>query len=128
MSDTRPNEPKNELAQSSSGIQGISRRFSTWAQEQANAGKEQSTVRVVPWLPFAALVGALVTVFLALITMLAINHKPIWPSDGVYAFVQPASILSLFLSGTAILAAYALAEGVIVTWWCVATTGTTHSC
>ena len=71
----------------------------------------------MPWLPFLALFGAILTVFLALITMLAINHKPIWPSDGVFAFVQPASVLSLFLSMTAILAAYALSEGVIVTWW-----------
>ena len=121
MSDTSPHEVKPELSETTSGIGGFSRRLSTWAHERSNAPNEQGTVKVVPWLPFAALIGALLTVFLALITMLAINHKPIWPSDGVYAFVQPASILSLFLSGTAILAAYALAEGVIITWWYVST-------
>lgn len=91
---------------------GVWTRLSSWVHERRSIHEDGKTVRVIPWLPFAALVGALITLFLALVTLLAINHKPSWPSDGVYAFVQPASVLSLFLSFTAILTGYALSEGV----------------
>ena len=101
----------------SGDILGLSQRFKTWAQERKLQDDGTRTIKVVPWLPFLALLGAVLTVFLALIVMLVIDHTEVWPSDGIFAFVQPASILSLFLSMTAIFAAYALSEGVIITWW-----------
>lgn len=69
-----------------------------------------------PWIAFAALVGAALTVFLILALLLAINDQPTWPSGGIYGLVQPASVLSLLLSLSDFLLAYSFAAGFEITW------------
>lgn len=71
----------------------------------------------VPKLAFAALTGAAITVFLNLALLFSINHKKTWPDKGIYGLVQPASVISLLLSFTALFIGYAYEEGFANAWW-----------
>jgi hypothetical protein len=73
-----------------------------------------------PVRAFACLIVTGLTSFISLAVLLGIRNRPVWPSNGVYGFMQPASWLSLLLSLSGICLHMALSEGASIMWWCQA--------
>ena len=78
-----------------------------------------------PSIGFFALLGSLITVFLSLGILLGINGQAVWPENGIFNVLQPASLLSLHMSMNAVLIEIALAEGLNISWWYQATKSNT---
>ena len=78
-----------------------------------------------PSIGVFALLGSLITVFLSLGILLGINGQAVWPENGIFSVLQPASLLSLHMSLNAVLVEIALAEGLNITWWYQATKSNT---
>jgi Protein of unknown function (DUF3176) len=73
--------------------------------------------RSTPILSFTCLVATALTTIISLAILLGIRNKPVWPSNGIYGFMQPASWLSVLLSICSVCLSVALSDGVSVTWW-----------
>lgn len=92
-----------------------------WKRVAAKAPSRVAKTRNFPTWGALALAGSALTVAISLSILLAINGKPIWPSNGIFNILQPASLLSAHMSLNAIFIEIAFQEGLNIAWWHEAT-------
>jgi hypothetical protein len=98
---------------SDAGLESSSKAQTTVVLEETNLEQARSTPILAP----TCLVLAALSSIVSLAILLGVRNKPVWPSNGVYGFMQPASWLSVLLSVSGVCLSTALSDGVSITWW-----------
>lgn len=73
--------------------------------------------KVKPWFSFGCLLAAASTSMVALVALLVVHDRTVWPTSGIYRVMQPASWLSALNSFNGFVLSLAFAEGITITWW-----------